>query len=247
LARGDSPCPADGFPPCVACSMSGPGQRRKSLKELQPHLQGRVSRAALRRFSALARNNCPRAKFRCGCLLRHPAKDHETDVDLAAASGAAASWGFQHPPWPQGPEGGRLPTASDVRDYEVIYKLLEDIQSAMEGLTRARDGGGTLGEAECGPFSVSARQAVCPAVKHSTSRQAQRNCKGPGCIAPKQVRLRWATSRLLPSQQGQRPKRWPRFSKCGHRLLRIVSPTGKQGSRRGLTSWSPSRRTLSTN
>ena len=79
-------------------------------------------------------------------LLSAPGEITETDVDLAAASGAVIV-GF-NTSMASGAKKAADATGVDVRDYDVIYKLLEDIQLAMEGLLEPELVEEALGEAE---------------------------------------------------------------------------------------------------
>jgi translation initiation factor IF-2 len=66
-------------------------------------------------------------------------------------------------------------TGVDVRDYDVIYKLLEDIQLAMEGLLEPEMVEETLGEAEVRAVFSIGKTAVAGC--YVTSGKLQRNCK----------------------------------------------------------------------
>jgi len=66
-------------------------------------------------------------------------------------------------------------TGVDVRDYEVIYKLLEDIQMAMEGLLEPELVEETLGEAEVRAIFNIGKSAVAGC--YVTNGKLQRNCK----------------------------------------------------------------------
>lgn len=63
----------------------------------------------------------------------------------------------------------------DVRDYEVIYKLLEDIQLAMEGLLEPDMVEESLGEAEVRAIFSIGKSAVAGC--YITNGKLQRNCK----------------------------------------------------------------------
>ncbi len=63
----------------------------------------------------------------------------------------------------------------DVREYEVIYKLLEDIQLAMEGLLEPEMVEESLGEAEVRAVFTTGKSSVAGC--YVTSGKLQRNCK----------------------------------------------------------------------
>jgi len=62
-----------------------------------------------------------------------------------------------------------------VRDYDVIYKLLEDIQMAMEGLLEPELVEESLGEAEVRAVFSIGKSAVAGC--YVTNGKLQRNCK----------------------------------------------------------------------
>jgi Translation initiation factor 2 (IF-2; GTPase) len=106
-------------------------------------------------------------------LLSAPGEITETDVDLASASGAVIV-GFNTSMAP-GAKRAADATGVDVRDYDVIYKLLEDIQLAMEGLLEPELVEEALGEAEVRAVFTIGRSAVAGC--YVTSGKLQRNCK----------------------------------------------------------------------
>ena len=63
----------------------------------------------------------------------------------------------------------------DVRDYEVIYKLLEDIQLAMEGLLDPEMIEDSIGSAEVRAIFTIGKSAVAGC--YVTNGKLQRNCK----------------------------------------------------------------------
>jgi translation initiation factor IF-2 len=65
-------------------------------------------------------------------LFSAPGEVTETDVDLAAASSAVII-GF-NTSLASGARQAADKASVDIREYNIIYKLLEDIQGAMEGL-----------------------------------------------------------------------------------------------------------------
>jgi translation initiation factor IF-2 len=74
----------------------------------------------------------PQKEVQVRVLLAAPGEITETDVDLAAASSAVIV-GF-NTTLASGARQAADKAGVDVRDYNIIYKLLEDIQGAMEGL-----------------------------------------------------------------------------------------------------------------
>ena len=66
-------------------------------------------------------------------------------------------------------------TGVDVREYEVIYKLLEDIQLAMEGLLEPEMVEEALGEAEVRAIFNIGKSAVAGC--YVTTGKFLRNCK----------------------------------------------------------------------
>ncbi len=74
----------------------------------------------------------PQNEVQIRVLMAAPGEISETDVDLAAASGAVII-GFSTTV----SNSARLAADNlgvDIQDYDIIYKLLEDIEGAMEGL-----------------------------------------------------------------------------------------------------------------
>jgi len=98
----------------------------------------------LEAYSRLAEQTAPRASSGAGAALGHRGENHRTDVGSLAAASGAVIVGFKHLPGLRGPRRRPMPTGRRAR-LEVILQAAEDIQSAMEGLTRARDGGETPG------------------------------------------------------------------------------------------------------
>ena len=106
-------------------------------------------------------------------LLSAPGEVTETDVDLAAASGAVIV-GF-NTSMASGAKRAADANSVDVRDYDVIYKLLEDIQLAMEGLLEPELVEESLGEAEVRAVFTIGKSAVAGC--YVTTGKLQRNCK----------------------------------------------------------------------
>ncbi len=100
------------------------------LKELNLLLKADVQGSIEAILAAL--QQLPQDEVQIRVLLAAPGEISETDVDLAAASGAVIV-GFNTTLAPGARQSAdRL--GVDIRDYEVIYNLLDDIQGAMEGL-----------------------------------------------------------------------------------------------------------------
>jgi len=100
------------------------------LKDLNLLLKADVQGSIEAILAAL--QQLPQNEVHIRFLLAAPGEISETDVDLAAASGAVIV-GFNTTLAPGARQSAdRL--GVDVRDYDVIYNLLDDIQGAMEGL-----------------------------------------------------------------------------------------------------------------
>ncbi|WP_269621838.1 translation initiation factor IF-2 [Prochlorococcus marinus] len=106
-------------------------------------------------------------------LLSAPGEITETDVDLAAASGAVIV-GF-NTSMASGAKRAADANSVDVREYEVIYKLLEDIQLAMEGLLEPDLVEEKIGEAEVRAIFSIGKSAVAGC--YITNGKLQRNCR----------------------------------------------------------------------
>lgn len=88
----------------------------------------------------------PQDEVQVRALLAAPGEISETDVDLAAASGAVIV-GFNTTLAPGARQAAdRL--GVDVQDYDVIYNLLDDLQGAMEGLLEPELVEESLGQVE---------------------------------------------------------------------------------------------------
>lgn len=100
------------------------------LKELNLILKADVQGSVEAILGAL--QQLPQREVQVRVLLAAPGEITETDVDLAAAS-AAVIVGF-NTTFASGARHAADELGVDVRDYAIIYKLLEDVQGAMEGL-----------------------------------------------------------------------------------------------------------------
>jgi translation initiation factor IF-2 len=151
-------------------SMSGQASEGE-LKELNLILKADVQGSVEAILGAL--EQLPQQEVQVRVLLSAPGEITETDVDLAAASGAVIV-GFNTSMAP-GAKKAADATGVDVRDYDVIYKLLEDIQLAMEGLLEPELVEEALGEAEVRAVFSIGRNAVAGC--YITSGKLQRNCR----------------------------------------------------------------------
>ena len=102
-----------------------------------------------------------------------PGEVTETDVDLAAAS-AAVIIGF-NTTFASGARQAAENEGVDVREYSVIYRLLDDIQGAMEGLLDPELVEEPLGQAEVRAVFSIGRGTVAGC--YVQSGQLIRNCK----------------------------------------------------------------------
>lgn len=115
----------------------------------------------------------PQGEVQIRVLMAAPGEISETDVDLAAASGAVII-GFNTTI----SNNARLEADKmgvDIQDYDIIYKLLEDIEGAMEGLLEPEMVEEPLGQVEV--------RAVFPVRKGTVagcyvlSGKVTRNCR----------------------------------------------------------------------
>jgi translation initiation factor IF-2 len=100
----------------------------------------------------------PQNEVQIRLLLSSPGEISETDIDLAAASGAVVI-GFNTTLAP-GARQAADHEGVDIRQYDVIYKLLDDIEGAMEGLLDPEEVEESLGEAEVRAVFPVGRGAV---------------------------------------------------------------------------------------
>ncbi|AFY30100.1 translation initiation factor IF-2 [Cyanobium gracile] len=151
-------------------SMSGQASEGE-LKELNLILKADVQGSVEAILGSL--EQLPQEEVQVRVLLSAPGEITETDVDLAAASGAVIV-GF-NTSMASGAKRAADATGVDVRDYDVIYKLLEDIQMAMEGLLEPEMVEEGLGEAEVRAVFTIGKSAVAGC--YVTSGKLQRNCR----------------------------------------------------------------------
>jgi translation initiation factor IF-2 len=88
----------------------------------------------------------PQNEVQIRVLFAAPGEVTETDVDLAAASGAVII-GF-NTTLASNAKAAADQEGVDVREYDIIYKLLDEIQGAMEGLLDPEEVESPLGTAE---------------------------------------------------------------------------------------------------
>jgi translation initiation factor IF-2 len=114
------------------------------LKELNLLLKADVQGSLEAILGAL--EQLPQKEVQLRTLLAAPGEITETDVDLAAASGAVIL-GFSTT-LASGAKRAADEAGVDVREYDIIYKLLEDVQGAMEGMLEPELVEEPLGQAE---------------------------------------------------------------------------------------------------
>ncbi len=141
------------------------------LKELNLILKADVQGSVEAILGSL--EQLPKDEVQVRVLLSAPGEISETDVDLAAASGAVIV-GF-NTSMASGAKRAADANGVDVREYEVIYKLLEDIQLAMEGLLEPEMIEEVLGEAQVRAIFSIGKSAVAGC--YITNGKLQRNCK----------------------------------------------------------------------
>jgi translation initiation factor IF-2 len=141
------------------------------LKELNLVLKADVQGSVEAILGAL--QQLPQKEVQVRVLLSAPGEITETDVDLAAASDAVIV-GF-NTTLASGSRQAADRAGVDVREYNIIYKLLEDIQGAMEGLLEPEMVEEPLGQVEVRAVFPVGRGAVAGC--YVQSGKAIRNCK----------------------------------------------------------------------
>ncbi len=141
------------------------------LKELNLILKADVRGSIEAIVGAL--KELPQDEVQLRLLLAAPGEITETDIDLAAASDAVII-GF-NTTLASGAREAADAASVDVREYNIIYQLLEDIQGAMEGLLEPELVEQELGTAEVrAVFSVGrGKVAGC----YIQEGKVVRNCK----------------------------------------------------------------------
>ncbi|MDB9529856.1 translation initiation factor IF-2 [Oscillatoria sp. CS-180] len=141
------------------------------LKELNIILKADVQGSVEAILAAL--QQLPQNEVQIRVLLGAPGEISETDVDLAAASGAVLI-GFNTTLAP-GARQAADRQGVDVRDYDIIYNLLDDIQGAMEGLLEPELVEEPLGEVEVRAVFPVRRGSVAGC--YVLSGKVTRNCR----------------------------------------------------------------------
>ncbi|MEB3232537.1 MAG: translation initiation factor IF-2 [Leptolyngbyaceae bacterium] len=140
------------------------------LKELNLILKADVQGSVEAILASL--QQLPQKEVQVRVLLAAPGEISETDVDLAAASGAVII-GF-NTTLASGARQAADNADVDIRDYDIIYKLLEDIEGAMEGLLDPELVEEPLGQAEVRAVFPVGRGAVAGC--YIQSGKIVRNC-----------------------------------------------------------------------
>jgi translation initiation factor IF-2 len=140
------------------------------LKELNLILKADVQGSVEAILGAL--RQLPQREVQVRVLLAAAGEITETDVALAAASGAVVI-GF-NTSLAHGSRQAADQEGVDVREYNIIYKLLDDIQGAMEGLLEPELVEEALGQVEVRAVFPVGRGAVAGC--YVLSGKAVRNC-----------------------------------------------------------------------
>ena len=141
------------------------------LKELNLILKADVQGSVEAIVGAL--KQIPQNEVQIRLLLAAPGEVTETDIDLAAASNAVIV-GF-NTTLASGARQAADEAGVDVREYNIIYKLLEDIQGALEGLLEPELIEEALGQVEVRAVFPVGRGAVAGC--YVLSGKVVRNCK----------------------------------------------------------------------
>ncbi|MBC1268216.1 translation initiation factor IF-2 [Trichormus variabilis FSR] len=141
------------------------------LKELNLILKGDVQGSVEAIVGSL--KQIPQNEVQIRMLLTAAGEITETDIDLAAASGAVII-GF-NTTFASGARQAADEAGVDVREYNIIYKLIEDIQGALEGLLEPELVEEPLGQTEVRAVFPVGRGAVAGC--YVQSGKLVRNCK----------------------------------------------------------------------
>ncbi|MEG5060070.1 translation initiation factor IF-2 [Microcoleus sp. A2-C5] len=154
-------------------SLSGFSQQAKEgvLKELNLILKADVQGSLEAIVGALTQ--LPQKEVQLRLLLSAPGEVTETDIDLAAASNGVII-GF-NTNLATGARQAADQAGVDVREYSIIYNLLDDIQGAMEGLLEPELVEEPLGQVEVRAVFAIGRGAVAGC--YVLSGKVVRNCK----------------------------------------------------------------------
>ncbi|WP_299412434.1 translation initiation factor IF-2 [Acaryochloris sp. IP29b_bin.148] len=145
--------------------------REGELKELNLIIKADVQGSLEALLGSLAQ--LPQNEVQVRVLLSAPGEISETDVDLASASGAVII-GF-NTSLASGARQAADRAGVDIREYDIIYKLLEDIEGAMEGLLEPEFVEEDLGEAEVRAVFPVGRGAIAGC--YIQSGKLLRNCR----------------------------------------------------------------------
>ena len=141
------------------------------LKELNLIVKADVQGSVEAILGSLAQ--LPQNEVQIRTLMASPGEVTETDVDLAAASGAVII-GF-NTTLASGSRQAADREGVDIRQYDIIYKLLDDIQGAMEGLLDPEEVEESLGQVEVRAVFPVGRGAVAGC--YVLSGKIVRNCR----------------------------------------------------------------------
>lgn len=141
------------------------------LKELNLILKADVQGSVEAILGSL--KQLPQNEVQVRVLLAAAGEVTETDVDLAAASGAVIV-GF-NTTLASGARSAADQAGVDVREYNIIYKLLDDIEGAMEGLLDPEQVEEALGQVEVRAVFPVGRGSVAGC--YVLSGKAVRNCR----------------------------------------------------------------------
>jgi translation initiation factor IF-2 len=145
--------------------------REGELKELNIILKADVQGSLEAILASL--EQLPQNEVQVRVLFSAPGEVTETDVDLAAASNAVIV-GFSTS-LASGSRQAADRASVDIREYNIIYKLLEDIQGAMEGLLEPELVEEPLGQTEVRAVFPVGRGAVAGC--YVQSGKLVRNCR----------------------------------------------------------------------
>ncbi len=145
--------------------------REGELKELNLILKADVQGSLEAILASLGQ--LPQDQVQLRILLSAPGEITETDVDLAAASSAVIV-GF-NTTLASGARQAADQNNVDIREYNIIYKLLDDLQAAMEGLLDPEMVEEELGQAEVRAIFAVAKGNVAGC--YVQAGKLVRNCK----------------------------------------------------------------------
>ncbi len=145
--------------------------REGELKELNLILKADVQGSVEAILGSL--EQLPQNEVQLRVLLAAPGEISETDVDLASASNAVIV-GF-NTSLASGARQAADQADVDIREYTIIYKLLEDIEAAMEGLLEPELVEEMLGQTEVRAVFSVGRGAVAGC--YVQSGKLVRNCR----------------------------------------------------------------------